>query len=327
MKRRDFILALGGAAAWPLAARAQQPAVPVIGFLHGASAVTYAPFVAEFIRGLRQAGYVDGENVAIEYRWADGQYERLPGMAADLVGRRVAVIATPGSTPATLAAKAATTTIPIVFFVAGNPIDLGLVSSLGRPNGNLTGVTGLNEEVGPKRLELLHQLLPAATSFAVLVNPASPAQTNPLVRELQGAAAKLGLQLHVLNASTEREIDDAFAALVQKGARGLVIGPDAYFNTRYDQLAALALRHAVPTIYQYREFTAAGGLLSYGPKLAEVFRLAGLYTARVLKGEKVADLPVQQATKVEFIINLKTAKQLRIDVPLSLLGRADEVIE
>jgi putative tryptophan/tyrosine transport system substrate-binding protein len=255
MKRREFLGVLGGAAAWPLAARAQAQAMPVIGFLHGASAATYAPFVAEFIRGLRQAGYVDGENVAIEYRWADGQYERLPGMAADLVARRVAVIATPGSTPATLAAKAATTTIPIVFFVAGNPIDLGLVSNLGRPNGNLTGVTGLNEEVGPKRLELLHQLLPAATSFALLVNPTSPAQTDPLVRELQGAAAKLGLQLHILNASTEREIGDAFAALVQNGARGLVIGPDAFFNTRYDQLAALALRHAVPTIYQYREFT------------------------------------------------------------------------
>jgi len=327
MRRREFIAGLGAAAGLPLAARAQQPSRPVIGFLHGASAGTYAPFVTEFIRGLRQAGYVDGDNIAIEYRWADGQYDRLPGMAADLVSRQVAVIATPGSTPATLAAKAATTTIPIVFFVAGNPVDLGLVANLGRPSGNLTGVTGLNEEVGPKRLELLHQLVPRVASFAVLVNPTSPAQTDPLVRELQTAAAKLGLRLDVLTASTEHEIDIAFATLLEKGAGGLVIGPDAYFNTRYDQLATLALRHAVPTIYQYREFTAAGGLLSYGPKLAEVFRLAGLYTARVLKGEKVADLPVQQATKVEFIINLKTAKALDINVPVSLLGRADEVIE
>ncbi|HEX4410255.1 MAG TPA: ABC transporter substrate-binding protein [Xanthobacteraceae bacterium] len=328
MRRREFISLMGGAAAaWPLAAEAQQTPTPVIGFLHGASANTYALFVAEFIRGLRQAGYADGKNVRIEYRWADGRYERLPQMANELVSQHVAVIATPGSTPATLAAKAATSSIPIVFFVAGNPIELGLVSNLGHPNSNLTGVTGLNEEVGPKRLELLHELVPKVKSFAVLVNPTSPAQADPQLRELEPAAAKLGLQLHILRASTESEIEGAFAALVQAGAGGLIIGPDAYFNTRYDQLAALALRHMVPTIYQYREFTAAGGLLSYGANLAEVFRLSGLYTARILKGEKVADLPVQQATKVELVINLKTAKALSIDVPLSLLGRADEVIE
>jgi putative tryptophan/tyrosine transport system substrate-binding protein len=328
MRRREFITLFGGATvAWPLAVRAQQPAMPVIGFLGGASAGQYVPFVAGFHRGLNEAGYVEGRNVAIEYRWADGQYNRLPALATDLVGRQVTVIFTGGSTPATLAAKAATATIPIVFYVAGDPVEMGLIASLSRPGGNLTGVTGLSAEIGPKRLELLHELLPTAGNIALLVNPTSPAQTDPQSRDLQGAAGKLGLQLHVLRAGTEREIDSAFETLVQRRVGGLVIGPGVFFNTRSEQLAALALRHAVPTIYQYREFAAAGGLMSYGTNLTDMFRLSGVYTGRILKGEKPADLPVQQATKVELIINMKTAKTLGLTVPLSLLGRADEVIE
>jgi putative tryptophan/tyrosine transport system substrate-binding protein len=328
VRRRAFLTLLGGAAATlPLAVRAQQAPMPVIGFLAGASAGPYAPFVAGFHRGLNEAGYVEGRNVAIEYRWADGQYDRLPGLATDLVRRQVAVIFTGGSTPATLAAKAATAAIPIVFFVGGDPVEMGLVASLSRPGANLTGVTNLAAEVGPKRLELLHELVPAATAFALLVNPTSPAQADPQSRALQAAAGKLGVQLHVLHASTERDIDTAFAAVVQQRAGGLVVAPDVFFNTRSEQLAAQALRHAVPTIYQFREFAAAGGLMSYGTNLTNMFRLCGVYTGRVLKGEKPADLPVQQATNVELIINLKTAKALGVAIPLPLLGRADEVIE
>jgi putative ABC transport system substrate-binding protein len=327
MKRREFITLLGGAAAWPLAARAQQAAMPVIGFLQGGSPGPYALYLTAFRRGLDEAGYVEGRNVAIEYRWADGQYSRLPGLATDLIGRQVTVLATPGSTPATLAAKAVTTTIPIIFFVAGDPVELGLVASLNRPGGNLTGVTGLTAEVAPKRLELLHELVPTATTFALLVNPTSPAQADPQVRDLQAAASKLGLQVHILRASTEPDIDAAFATLVQLRAGGLVIGPDVFFNTRSEQLAALGLRHAVPTVYQYREFPAAGGLMSYGTNLSDMYRVAGLYTGRILKGEKTADLPVQQATKVELIVNLKTAKAIGVTVPTALLVRADEVIE
>jgi putative tryptophan/tyrosine transport system substrate-binding protein len=248
-------------------------------------------------------------------------------MAADLVRRQVAVIATPGSTPAALAAKAATTTIPIVFFVAGDPVQLGLVTSLARPSGNLTGISNLGAEVGPKRLELLRELLPAATSMGLLVNPTSPAQAGPQTRDVQAAAARLGLQLHIMQASTEGEIEAAFASLMQLRARGLVVGPDVFFNTRAEQLAALALRHSMPTVYQYREFTAAGGLLSYGSSLPDKFRVCGIYTGRILKGEKVADLPVQQATNVELIVNLKTARALGVTVPTALLVRADEVIE
>jgi putative tryptophan/tyrosine transport system substrate-binding protein len=327
VKRRELITLLGGAVAvWPLAARAQQP-VPVIGFLGAASPGSYASYVSGFIRGLNEVGYVEGRNIAIEYRWADGRYDRLSALAADMVQRQVAVIFTGGSTPATLAAKAATTTIPIVFFVGGDPVALGLVASLARPGGNLTGFTSLNLEVGPKRLELLRELLPGATSMALLINPTSPALSDPFSREVQATARKLGVQLQVLQASTEAEIDTAFAALAQLRAGGLVIGSDVFFNTRSEQLAELALRHAVLTVYQYREFAAAGGLMSYGTNISDMFRLCGGYVGRILKGERPADLPVMQSTKVELIINLKTAKALGLTVPTALLVRADEVIE
>ena len=326
LKRRNFIALLGGAAAaWPLTARAAGNAT--IGFLGAAAPGPYAPYVAGFLRGLSEVGYVEGHNVSIEHRWADGQYDRLPALAADLVRREVTVIFTGGSTPATLAAKAATTTIPIVFYISSDPVELGLVASLSRPGGNLTGVISLNAEVGPKRLELLHELLPTATSIALLINPTSPALSDPQSRDLQMAARKLGLQLHVLQASTEREIETAFATLVQVKTSGLVISPDVFFTAHSEQLAALALRHAVPVIYQYREFTAAGGLMSYGTNITDMFRLTGVYTGRILKGEKPAELPVQQTTKVELIINLKTARALGITFPITLLGRADEVIE
>jgi putative ABC transport system substrate-binding protein len=326
MKRREFITLLGGAAAsWPLAARAQQR-LPVIGFLNGASPGPYARFLLGFHQGLKETGYTAGENVAVEYRWAENRYDRLPALAADLVDRHVTVIAAAGSTPAALAAKAATTTIPIVFLVGGDPVAVGLVPSLARPGGNLTGVTNLTAEVGPKRLEMLHAVVPTAT-IALLVNPKSPELSEPQSQELQVAARRLGLQLHVLNASTEPEIDTAFATLVQLRAGGLVIGADALFSSRVEQLAALALRHRIPAIYQFPEFTAAGGLMSYGNNLPDMLRLSGLYTGRILKGEKPADLPVQQATKVELIINLKTAKALGLTMPTALLVRADEVIE
>ena len=327
MKRRRFITLIGGAAvAWPLAARAQQPAMPVIGFLHSASPGLYAPFLPGFHQGLKEAGYTEGRNVAIEYRWAEDRYDRLPALAADLVDRHVTVIAAP-ATPAVLAAKAATTTIPIVFLVGGDPVAMGLVASLARPGGNLTGVTNLTAQVGSKRLELLHALVPTAITVALLVNPSSPELAEPQLQELQVAARSLGLQLHVLNASTEREIDMAFATVVQLRPGGLVIVPDNFFTSSSDRLAALALRHAIPTIFQYPEFTAAGGLMSYGSNLRDLLRWSGLYTGRILKGEKPADLPVQQATKVELILNLKTAKALGLEVPTSILVRADEVIE
>jgi putative ABC transport system substrate-binding protein len=327
VRRREFITVLGSAAAWPLAARAQQPAMPVIGFLHGASPGPYAPFLPGFHQGLKEAGYTEGGNVVVEYRWAEHRYDRLPALAADLVDRHVTVITAAGSTPAAVAAKAATTTIPIVFLVGVDPVAIGLVASLARPGGNLTGLTNLTAEVGPKRLEMLHAAVPTAITIALLLNPKSPDLSEAEAQGLQVAARRLGLQLHVLNASTEREIDGAFATLVQLPVGGLVIGPDSLFNSRAEQLAALALRHRVPAIYQYPEFTAAGGLMSYGSNLRDLLRLSGLYTGRILKGEKPADLPVQQATKVELIINLKTAKAFGLTMPTALLVRADEVIE
>ena len=326
MRRRDFIKVIAGSlAVWPLAARAQQTAMPVIGFLNVASAKGYAPQLSAFLKGLSEAGYVDGRNVAIEYRWADGRSDRLPAMVADLVHRQVTVIAAT-STPAALAAKAATTTIPIVFEMASDPVRLGLVASLNRPGGNVTGVTNANVEIAPKRLQLLHELLPTASVIALLVNPANPTVAETNTKGLQAAARALGLELHVLNASTEGDFDGVFAKLIQLRAGGLVIGPDPFFSSRSKQLAALTVRHAVPTIYENREFAVAGGLLSYGD-VTDAYRLAGIYIGRVLKGEKPADLPVQQVTKVELYINLKTAKTLGIYVPNTLIGRADEVIE
>jgi putative ABC transport system substrate-binding protein len=329
MRRREFITLLGGAAASallrPLAARAQQPAMAVVGFVNAASPQGYARQLAAFLKGLGETGYVDGHNVAIEYRWANDRSDLLPAMAADLVHRQVAVIAAT-TTQAALAAKAATTTIPIVFETGGDPVQLGLVPNLNRPGGNVTGVTQTNQEVTPKRLELLHELVPTATVVAGLFNPTS-ATAETLSTDLQAAARTLGLQLHILNASTDRDLDVVFAKLIQLRAGGLVISPDPFFNSRSEQLAALAVRHAVPAIFQYREFAVAGGLLSYGSDPSDSYRLAGNYTGRVLKGDKPADLPVQEATKVELYINLKSAKALGITFPLTLLGRADEVIE
>jgi putative tryptophan/tyrosine transport system substrate-binding protein len=328
MRRREFISLLGGAAAaWPLAARAQQPAMPVIGYIGTGSRESDAFRLPSFHQGLSEAGYVEGRNVAIEYRWAEGQNDRLPALAADLVRRQVAVIAVPASTPGVLAAKGATTTIPIVFYIGLDPVELGLVASLAHPGGNITGVTGWNVMVGPKRLELLHEVIPSATSIALLVNPTSPDLVKADSRDQQAAARALGLQLHVLHASNERDFDTVFATLIQLRAGGLVIGTDSFFNTQKEQLAALTLRHGVPTIHQYREFVVAGGLMGYGSPTADLSRQVGVYTGRILKGEKPADLPVQQATKVELFINLKTAKTLGLTVPLPLLARADEVIE
>jgi putative ABC transport system substrate-binding protein len=326
MRRREFITLLGGAvAAWPMAARAQQPTVPVVGFLNGGSAWEYEPLAGAFRRGLSEFGYVEGRNVAIEYRWAEGHYERLPDLAADLVRRKVAVLAGANLTAA-VAAKAATTTIPIVFTTASDPVALGLVASLNRPGGNLTGVSNLGVELGPKQVELLHELIPTATIIAALVNPTA-LNAEAMSRDLQTSARRLELQIHVLHASTERDFDKVFATLVQLQAGGLVIGPNAFFASRIELLAALTLQNAVPTIARYREFAAAGGLTSYGSSPADSFRLVGRYTGRILKGEKPADLPVQQSTKAELTINLKTAKALGLTVPPSLLAVADEVIE
>ena len=324
MKRRTFITLLGGAAVWPLAAHAQQRAMPMIGFLNGGS--PDASRVAAFRRGLNESGYVEGHNVTIEYYWAEGQYDRLPALARDLTRRQVTVIAAT-STPAAMTAKAATTTIPIVFTTSSDPVELGLVASLSRPSGNVTGASQLNIEVTPKRLEILHELLPTANVFGLLVNPTNP-YTEILSRNLQAAARSLGLQLHTLHASTEHDFDAVFATLVKLRSGGLVIGGgEVFLDSRHGQLAALALRHSVPTIYQGRNFALAGGLMSYGGSTLDSYRVAGAYAGRILKGEKPADLPVQQTTKVELIINLKTARVLRLSVPLALLARADEVIE
>jgi putative tryptophan/tyrosine transport system substrate-binding protein len=324
MNRRTFLSLIGGTAAYPFAARAQQPALPVVGFLSSASAAGFAPRVAAFRQGLSEAGYVEGRNVAIEYRFADGHYDQLPALAAELVRRNVSVLAANGV--AAVVAKAATTAIPIVFLIAGDPVEQGLVASLNRPGGNITGVTNLNVEVGPKRLELLHELVPTVTVMALLLNPGS-ANVEPLSKAVQAAARTLGVELHILYAGSEREIDDAFAKLAQLRAGALVVGTDAFFNDRSEQLAGLAVRHALPTIFQYRAFVAAGGVMSYGGSFVDDYRRGGIYAGRILKGDKPADLPVQQSAKAELIINLKAAKALGLTFPLSLLGRADEVIE
>ena len=327
MRRREFITLVGGAAAWPLAARAQQPTIPVLGFLNVASPQTYARQLSAFRKGLEEAGFVDGRNVTIEYDWADGHNDRLSAMVADLVQRHVTAIAAT-STPAALAAKAATSTIPVVFETAGDPIQLGLVASLNKPGGNVTGAASLGVEViAAKGLELLHELIPAARVVGLLVNTINSVIAEPQERKVLSAASSLGLDVHVLSAGSERDFDAAFAKLGELRATALMISADPLFTSHSAQLAALAVRHAIPTIYARREFAAAGGLLSYGSDITDSDHLAGVYTGRVLNGEKPADLPVQQATKVELIINLKAAKALGVNVPLTILGRADEVIE
>ena len=328
MKRRDFITLIGGAAvAWPLAARAQQLGVPVVGILAVASPEANAIRLRAFREGLSTAGYVEGQNINIEYRWAEAYTGRLPELAARFVEEQVAVLVTAGGTSAALAAKAATASIPIVFGIAADPVDLGLVASLNRPGGNVTGVTSLNIEVAPKRLELLHELLPSVTTMGLLVNPAVPALAAPVSRISQAAAHSLGLHLHVVHASSDRDFDAVFEKLIQIHAGALVIGPDNLFTAHSEQLAMLTVRHALPAVYEFRKFAAAGGLMSYGSSETEYYRLVGTYVGRVLKGDKPANLPVQQSTKVELVLNLKTAKALGVTVPLPVSGRADEVIE
>jgi len=324
MRRREFMTLLCGGAAWPIAAHAQRPVRPVIGFLNGGTPEGYAEMVAAFHRGLKEIGYVVGENVGIEYRWARGDYDRLPALAAELIRLNVAVIVA-NSTPA-LAAMAATSTVPIVFSAAGDPVELGLVARMNRPGANITGISSLAAELGPKRLQLLHELVPGATVVAILVNPKGRnAETQS--KDLEAAAATLGLQLRVVNASSEADLDPALATARRLGAGGLVISADPLFNASVEQLAALTLRHQMPAIYQSREFTAAGALMSYGGSVIDQYRLVGVYTGRILKGEKPGDLPVQQATKVELVINLKTAQTLGLAVPLTLRVLANEVIE
>jgi putative tryptophan/tyrosine transport system substrate-binding protein len=328
LRRRDFVTLLGGAAAaWPLTAHAQQLAVPVIGFIEGDFGPRSKPLIlAAFRKGLGETGYVEGQNVAIESRSAEGQNDRLPALAAELVRRRVAVIVTLGSTAAALAANAATQTIPIVFRIGGDPVARGLVASLNRPGGNVTGTTTLGVELGPKRLELLRELLPAAAAVALLVNPTN-ANAAAETREIQAAADRLGVRLLILNTSSPSDIETAFARITQQGIDGVLTTAEPLFFQQSERLIALAARHAVPAIYSSRRFFEAGGLISYGNVGLDEFRQAGVYTGRILKGEKPADLPVQQSTKVELMINLKTAKALGLTVPPSLLARADEVIE
>jgi putative ABC transport system substrate-binding protein len=327
LRRREFITLLGGAATWPLAARAQQPPMPLIGYLGVSSFEKSAGrSLHAFKRGLAESGYVEDRNVTIEYRWADDEYDRLPALAVELVQRGVEVLVAAGS-PAALPAKAATTVIPIVFMIGSDPVKLGLVAGLNRPGGNLTGVAYLNVEVAPKRLELLHELIPTAKSIALLVNPANPVVADAQAKELQAAISTLGLNLMLVKASNPLEMEDAFATLVRERVEALQIGVDPLFGNHVDQLVALAARHKVPTIYPWREFTAAGGLMNYGSSIPDAYRQVGVYTGQILKGAKPADLPVQRPTKLQFVLNLKTAKALGLEIPPTLLARADEVIE
>ncbi|MFZ0029013.1 MAG: ABC transporter substrate-binding protein [Pseudolabrys sp.] len=324
MRRREFITLLGGAATWPLVARAQQPTMPVIGFLNGASPKAYAQSISGFLQGLKEMGYIEGQNVTIEYRWAEGRYARLQEMAADLIRGQVSVIV--ANTPAAPVAKAATTNIPIVFLSGDDPVANGLVASLNRPGGNVTGISLISGVLGGKQLGVLHELIPSARSIAFLTNPTNPISTE-YVTGAQEAARNLGAEIHVVSASTEAEIDKAFASLSQLRADALVVAPDTFFIVRRDRIVALAANHATPTIYPFREFAVAGGLMSYGANLPDLFRQAGIYAGRILKGTRPADLPVTQPTTFELLINLKTAKALGIAVPPTLLARADEVIE
>jgi putative tryptophan/tyrosine transport system substrate-binding protein len=326
MNRRMFVTFVGGAAIWPLAARAQQISVPVIGYLSSGSPKGFGTRLTAFRQGLHQTGYREGQSVAIEYRWAEGRNDRLPELAADLARRSVSVIAAIGGPAPALAAKSATASIPIVFEMGADPVALGLVASLSRPVGNITGTTSLNEEVGPKRLEVLRELLPRAKSIALLVNPANP-NAETATRKLQDAARDLRFEMHLLNASSERDFDIVFASLLQLRVGGLVVSNDPFFVGRSEQLVELTLRHSVAAIFQSRDFATAGGLMSYGGSIAEAHRQAGIYVGRIITGEKPADLPVQQVTKTELVINVKTARALGLDVPPTLLARADEVIE
>ena len=326
MKRRAFIRLVGGAATWPLVARAQQPVMPVIGYLHIGSPEVLPDRLAAVRRGLSEVGFVEGRNIAIEYRWADNQNDRLSELAADLIRRHVNIIVAPGGTRAALAAKSLTTTIPIVFSASVDPVQSGLVQSLNRPGGNVTGITDMATDVAGKQLELLHELLPGAVRFALLVNP-SGASTEVTITEVQSAASAMGRQIEVLRVRTPGEIDTAFKTLKQKEADALLVSPNPLFSTRRVQLASLAIRHAVPTIHSQREFAESGGLMSYGSSFTDRERQLGVYAGRILKGEKPADLPVLRASKFEFVINLQTAKVIDLDVPATLLARADEVIE
>jgi putative ABC transport system substrate-binding protein len=327
MKRRNFIGLVGGAAAWPLVARAQRPSVPVVGFLGATSPEGYATFVNGFQRGLKEAGFVDGDNVTTVYRWAEGQYDRLPGLAADLVSRHVSVIVATGGLPSSLAAKQATATIPIVFTLGSDPVKFGLVSSLNRPNGNVTGVTLFAYLLDAKRVELMHELVPGASVVALLVNPNSPAQAEAQYADVEAAVRKFGQQLVILKAGTDSEIDSAIAGVTEKKASVLLVSADPLFLSRRDQLVALVTRHAIPAIYEWRQFAEAGGLMSYGIDLVDAYRQAGVYAGKILGGAKPGDLPVLQPTKFEFVINLKTARTLGLTVPNTMLVAADQVIE
>jgi putative ABC transport system substrate-binding protein len=324
--RRELIAALGGAATWPLTARAQQAAMPVVGFLNSASPAEWARFLAAFRRGLKETGFVEGQNVAIEFRWAEGQYERLPMLAADLVKRGIDVLVATGGSTSALAAKAATTTIPIVFSTGGDPVQEGLVASLSQPGGNSTGVSLLTTSLVAKRLEILREVVPNASVIGVLLNP-NGASAKYQLEDVEKAAGTIGQQVHILRASSEREFETVFSTVVQRGIGALIVGADPFFSSRRDQLVALVAREGVPAIYEWREYPEAGGLMSYGSDLADGYHQVGIYGGRILKGDRPADLPVMQSTKVEFVLNLKTARSLGLTISLPLLGRADTIIE